>query len=359
MKILHVTDWANGGLATYLETVCNSQLNKNEVFLLAAKDNSEERIIKRDGFIPLDHYSRSVKGMWYAMKTCRKEIQSLQPDILYIHSSFAGVFARLAVVNLPKKPKLLYCAHGWSFLMQGNRIKQQLYTWIEKILSHITDAIITISDNEHKAALEAGINKDKLYKIEHGISPIREEIDPTFLENATFLRGKLNILFLGRYDEQKGFDWLMEFITCHPTDNICWHTAGKSIIGQAALIPDNVINHGWVPHKKVSQLLMRCDAVIMPSRWEGFGLTVIEAMKYNKPILASTNGALPELVKENENGWLFNMKDDQDLLKILKVITPKNLTKAGSTGYKIFMEKYSEDKMIEKLNILIVSLLST
>ena len=180
MKILHVTDWANGGLATYLETVCNSQLDNNEVFLLAAKDNSEERIVKRNGFISLSSYSRSVKGMWHAMKACRKEMKNLQPDILYVHSSFAGVFARLATVALPKKPKVLYCAHGWSFLMRGNRIKQQLYIWVEKILSHMTDAIITISDSEHKAALDAGINKDKLYKIEHGISPVQEKIDPSF-----------------------------------------------------------------------------------------------------------------------------------------------------------------------------------
>ncbi len=359
MTVLHITDWANGGLATYLEVICNDQSKSHKVYILASKNTSENRITQRDGFISLDPYERTIRGMWHALKLSRKHIQTIQPDILYIHSSFAGVFARLATIGLATKPKIIYCAHGWSFLMQGNSLKRWIYKWIEKTLSYFTDAIITISENEHRAALEAGIGQNKIHKISHGISPICEKLDPNFFNANIFSDKKLNILFLGRYDYSKGFDWLMEFIIDTPIDSICWHIAGKAIVDQKIAIPKEVINHGWVPYEQIPQLLLRCDAVIIPSRWEGFGLTAIEAMKYAKPIIASKNGALPELVNEEENGWLFDMNNDDELINILQSLETKDLNFIGENGYKIFIKNYTEARMTEALNSLISTLLST
>lgn len=359
MTILHITDWANGGLATYLEVICNDQNKSHKVYILASEDTSEDRIRKRDGFMSLDPYERTIRGMWHALKLSRKHIQTIKPDILYIHSSFAGVFARLATLGLATKPKIIYCAHGWSFLMQGSPLKKWIYAWIEKTLSSMTDAIITISENEHRAALKVGIDRNKLHKISHGISAVCEKPDPNFLNSNTFSDQKLNILFLGRYDYSKGFDWLMEFIINNPTDSICWHIAGKAIVDQEITIPKEVINHGWVSYAQIPQLLLRCDIVIIPSRWEGFGLTAIEAMKYTKPIITSRNGALPELVNAERNGWLFDMSNDNELSNILQSLQTKNLNAIGKEGYDIFMKNYTEVRMTEALNSLISTLLST
>ena len=359
MKILNITDLANGGLATYLEMIYNKQSMEHEVYILASLSDSENRITDLKGFLSLDPYERSIKGMIAGFKTSRTTIQTLQPDIVYIHSSFAGFFARLATLSLKKKPKIIYCAHGWAFLMQGNPLKKFIFKWIEKILSYKTDAIITISKNEHEAAIEAGFNQQKLYKIEHGISPIRENLDSNFSDANTFSNNKINILFIGRYDYSKGFDWLMNFIQNNPTENICWHIAGKSIVDQVVLIPKDVIDHGWVHYDLIPQLLIRCDAVIMPSRWEGFGLSAIEAMKYGKPVIASTNGALPDLIKDGENGWLFDMNNDLELINLLQTLPLEQLNDIGESGYNIFLKKYSESKMLESLDTLISTLLST
>jgi len=359
MTIMHVTDWASGGLATYLETVCNAQSHKYKTYLLASTENSEERIVKREEFIPLESYSRTPKGIISALLTTRKKIQKLQPDIVFIHSTFAGVFARLAAIGIDHKPKIIYCAHGWSFLMKGNPLKQKIYQWIELGLSSLTDTIITISENEHQEAIKIGISKNKLIKIDHGISEERENLDPHYIDSDTFKceNNKLNILFLGRYDHQKGFDWLINFIERNATDNICWHSAGKSIVGEQLFIPHNILDHGWVPYECIPQLLLRCDAIIMPSRWEGFGLTAIEAMKYAKPIIASKNGALPELIQNNQNGWLFDMKNDLELKRILDQLDRTKLDDAGKIGYHFFNSKYCESKMINTLDNLYIHVL--
>ena len=56
-------------------------------------------------------------------------------------------------------------------------------------------------------------------------------------------------------------------------------------------------------------LYSKVDAVVIPSRSEGFGYVALEAMKYSKAIIASRRGALPELVVDKYSGYLFNINN--------------------------------------------------
>ena len=56
------------------------------------------------------------------------------------------------------------------------------------------------------------------------------------------------------------------------------------------VIPDNVESIGWINHDEIDSYYSLFDAVIIPSRWEGFGLVAIEAMKMLKPLLLVIEG---------------------------------------------------------------------
>lgn len=56
------------------------------------------------------------------------------------------------------------------------------------------------------------------------------------------------------------------------------------------VIPDNVESIGWINHDEIDSYYSLFDAVIIPSRWEGFGLVAIEAMKNAKAIIVSNRG---------------------------------------------------------------------
>ena len=356
IKILHVGDWVSGGLATYIETILDADKHYKH-FLLASLENSEKRVTNRDEFIPIRSYKRTPTAIFKAFMQTREEIQKIQPDILYAHSSFAGVFARVATLRINKRPKVIYCAHGWSFLMQGSLIKRSLYRWLEKGLALISDAIIVISHNEYKAAVDIAIDKKKLFKIHHGISSKYDSLHPNNHYTNAFNNNKINILFLGRYDKAKGFDWLMNFIKKYPSDAIQWHCAGQAIVDEEISIPSIITNHAWVEHKDIAQLLLQCDALIMPSRWEGFGLSVIEAMKYSKPVIASKNGALTELIEHNINGYLFDL-NEEELLYIIKNLNGKKLKVMGEVANSLFEKKYTDVVMLDKLDKLINDLVS-
>ena len=348
MKILHVADWVNGGLATYLQTVCDAQSRHHQVHILASQHGSETRIVHRKGFLPLDPYERSVAGVWRALRTTRRTIRQLKPDILHVHSSFAGIFARLAVLGLPHKPKVIYCAHGWSFLITGSRLKSWIYRKIEWGLSYGSDAIVTISKNEHTQALKAGIQAKKLHYIAHGIPLQPKRVEP-YAHDERCQKHVYHILFLGRYDYAKGFDWLMAFIETFPQEHIRWHCAGKSVVDHDVAIAKGVVNHGWVDYRDIPQLLSGCDILIMPSRWEGFGLSALEAMAYAKPVIASTNGALPELIHHEVNGWLFDMHKEQTLVDILKNLHVNSVNTYGKRGYEMVHDRYDATSMVAAL----------
>ena len=105
---------------------------------------------------------------------------------------------------------------------------------------------------------------------------------------------------------------------------------------------------GWIPHDKLDGYYKSCDAVIMPSRWEAFGLVGVEAMKYGKPIIVSNRGALPELVKDGENGYIFDFEHPESLIRILDKLEKKELCRMGQKAALFFLQRYESRKMLEK-----------
>lgn len=90
---------------------------------------------------------------------------------------------------------------------------------------------------------------------------------------------------------------------------------------------------GWKEKNELSAYYKNVDAVIVPSRWEAFGLTAVEAMMYSKPVIVSNRGALPELVKPKYNGYIFDMDDDNSLIAILESLNKDSLTELGKNSF--------------------------
>lgn len=68
-------------------------------------------------------------------------------------------------------------------------------------------------------------------------------------------------------------------------------------------------------------------------------------MKYGKPVIASNRGALPELVQDGINGWIFHMYDENELVEMLSSITKRKCKSMEMVSRKILKEKFSIKKM--------------
>lgn len=348
MKVLHVGEYVQGGVATYIRTLLeHPDRAEIEDYLVCSDYNSDHSWKLPENRIFYYPYRRTLGNISNAIKAIYHVIKQIKPDVIYCHSTWAGLFVRLPLFFLPKHCRVIYNAHGWAFLRDTTNLKKKLYALIELVLSARTDAIINVSGYEYKAAEKAGISKKKLCLVYSGITPVKGETPPVHLP-----KGVINLLFVGRFDAPKGIDYLLEnFSKCKRKD-IHLFVIGDNVVGDSEKIPmvntDRVTFCGWVPHNQLDGYYKSCDAVIMPSRWEAFGLAGVEAMKYGKPIIVSNRGALPELVKAGENGYIFDFDHPESLIQILEKLDKEGLCCMGKKAEFVFRREYRSQKMLEK-----------
>lgn len=105
---------------------------------------------------------------------------------------------------------------------------------------------------------------------------------------------------------------------------------------------------GW--RSDAAQLMAGFDALIVPSRWEGFGLVLLEGMAAKLPIVATKVSALPEIVVDGETGFLVPPGDVQALSQAMIDICeyPAQAHEMGLAGRKRLEEKFSAETMIDR-----------
>jgi len=339
MKVLHIGEYVNGGVATYLKTLLkDSDKYGVESYLLmsAYKSESQWNIAKDRLFFY--KYKRSLVNIFSAMKSIHYYIHKIQPDVIHVHSSWAGLFVRFPYLFKRKKMKIIYTSHGWAFLMDTSFLKKKIYIIIERFLSQVTDKIINISKYEQAQAVKAGFNQDKMVMIYNGVENVKKQIDCAAVKMSA---EKINLLFVGRIDKTKGLDIFLEVYYEQAFSNIHLYVIGESVLDNIHMESDTKTTYlGWVKNENIDAYYQACDAVIMPSRWEGFGLVAIEAMRNSKPVIVSNRGALPELVQNQVNGYVFNLDDKHSLETILRSLDKTALNEMGKTARQTYLEKF-------------------
>ncbi|WKB35517.1 glycosyltransferase family 4 protein [Terrilactibacillus sp. S3-3] len=163
-----------------------------------------------------------------------------------------------------------------------------------------------------------------------------------------------------RFDEQKGLDILVNFINNNVFNNINLYLIGDGVLNSSNItLNNNIIPLGWVNNDIIDSYYEIFDAVIVPSRWEGFGLVAIEAMRNKKAVIASRRGALPEIVTDKVTGYLFDLNDLNQLKNLFVNLDKEKLKVLGENGYKKFIEQFSSKKMNKRIIKEYIRLLSS
>ena len=134
---------------------------------------------------------------------------------------------------------------------------------------------------------------------------------PTVAPATARLHGPLRILFVGRFAFNKGLDVLMTVARRleleGKTKEVLFQLAGDGPLMatyQAMGLPKNVELLGRVDDERLFKLYSGCDALLLPTRFEGMPTVVLEAMARSRPIMVSDVGASAELV-DGLNGYLL------------------------------------------------------
>ncbi|MDR2803473.1 MAG: glycosyltransferase family 4 protein [Treponema sp.] len=153
---------------------------------------------------------------------------------------------------------------------------------------------------------------------------------------------------LGTISKRKNMKWIIDYAAKHPEDIFAVSgsqlptTRDKGLNDETH--PKNIILLGYMDDAKVKALMERCKAFILPSYYEGFGLTPLEALSCGAPVIIADAASLPEIYGKCAR-YIDPYSVDIDLNELLK-------TPVEPPG--VLLEKYSYDKSAEDVYRLIV-----
>jgi len=351
LKIIHATEIDIGGTATVINLLMQSQVVDGKISL--SKCVAPERISDALDSNLMQHITtfkrtgRNPKSLVYFAIALTKAIWKDDPDIVHLHSTFAGIIGRLMLILLKpfRNPKVVYCPHGFSFLMEGSALKRKLFSRLEILLSYATTQIICVSYYEKKAAIQAGISSDKLTVVYNGTPPVKIQ-KKNHSSPYTAQANSINYLFAGRFDRAKGFDILLSAIPKIKSDNIHFTVAGISAdeVPAEARLP-NITYLGWMNSNDLTPYFAHADALVLPSRWEGFPMVVLEAMSMGVSVIASNCTSLSEAVDHQVTGLLFSTANAEELSDAISNTSIHSLREMGSNGFIRFNEKFTSTLM--------------
>ena len=188
--------------------------------------------------------------------------------------------------------------------------------------------------------------------------PVKIKTDPS---------PQLHFLFLGHMVPNKGIFDLLDVVAenAHQLkDRFVLHIGGalnedkvKSIIVDRHL-EEFVTFEGWVMGQRKVELLNRCDVYILPSYIEGVPISILEAMSYGMPIISTTVGGIPSIVKDGVNGSLFTPGDKVAMAAaIMSYVDSRDLVSEQGKHSIELSKPYLPDAVAMSLEMLYKSIL--
>lgn len=276
----------------------------------------------------------------HLLSETRRLLADDPPDILHVHSSFAGLACRLA---LPRRSRtrVVYQPHGVAFDPQRTGASSAAaFAAVERLLLRRTARVVAISDYE-RGLLDARGFGAKSVTIRNSVTDAAQDV----AASGTDASPGDYYLFVGRLDQQKGFDLLHRFWAGRDER---LRVVGDAVVsGASAFAPrDNIEFLGWVESDRIDALYAGAKALIVPSRWEGFGLVVLEAYRNRTPVLVSDRGALPSLVAEGETGFAFSLdRFDTDLARAMDALERGDRAAMGQASRTRYLDHFTPERM--------------
>ena len=398
MKICFFTEiYFKGGLDTFLINIFNTWPNKNDQISLVCnashgginniKQKSPEEIFihKYNRVFTSSFFTDSSKKNFF--RTLIKRFLNLFYKIIeypillpwYLISLTAfflkNDYDRLIVVNGGYPASLLCrCAViAWKF---SSKKKQPaimnfhnsatISKWYQKPFESLIDgmvekyskSIVSVSSNclDSLNLRRAFVGSKKLSYIQNGIQdPLNK------YENQSFLNIKNPYcLMLATYEPRKGHMFLLNAFKKvsleFPDLDLRIHGDGskkekrliikeinKLKLGKKVFLGDHV--------QDIASLYMNASILLVPSQeFESFGLTIIEAMAFGVPIVATDVGGMPEVLSNSGAGCICSKNDPTEFANaIMRIIKDKNLSnRMSKNGRKTFENKFKASKMSQK-----------
>lgn len=311
------------------------------------------------------------KEISFILKNIKQVITSYKPELIHVQYMAPGAIPIFAT-RLAGVKKVLATVHQPHTESHGLFSKIML-----RISALFCTAFIVVSKNAETSWFGSSslFNNHKTlsqqpshFTIYNAIDIIRiqelalkadtyKEKEAQQIPSKSFVFGAVS-----RLRAEKGIDLLIQAFSRLAAENheVHLHIVGtgpdekelKTLVAQLNII-DKVTFFGEASWESAMQQMALMDVVVVPSRFEGFGLSAAEAMAMGKPVVASNVFGLKEVVSEGKTGLLFENGDSADLyLKLLRFCVEKTPYSCFSHNALVYVNQFGLPEFNKKVTAL-------
>ena len=168
---------------------------------------------------------------------------------------------------------------------------------------------------------------------------------PAPIKNATT---PYKLLFIGNPSKRKGFDLLPRIMQQLGSDFRLYFTSGLRQDDLASHIPYAECV-GALSTEQLIKIYQDCDALLFPTRYEGFGYVVAEAMACGLPVVSSACASIPELLDDEQGGFLCPVDAVDAFVEKIRLLqaNPERASAMGHYNRQQALEKFSFERMAQ------------
>jgi glycosyltransferase involved in cell wall biosynthesis len=293
----------------------------------------------------INHLSMQVKMLSYVVKA------SSECEFFIIFLGESLIIPMLALKIARKKAILMFGITPAEKHFTKN-IFSKLWLLMIKANIRLADNLIVYSNRISQAANLQHFQDKILLAHEHIVDFTKFNIDKKLSERECVIG------YIGRLSEVKGILDLMKAFPIIFEKNqevkILIGGDGNLYSEIESFVNENsfnvrVIMTGWIPRNDMSRILNELKLLVLPSHSEALPNILLEAMSCGTPVLATPVGAIPDIIKDGETGFLLESSDPHHLAnKIVELLDkPELLEKISKNAYAWVRENFSEEKTVE------------
>jgi glycosyltransferase involved in cell wall biosynthesis len=308
----------------------------------AARNLGVETFVLPNLVQPLDPL-KDVK----ALKEMIQLLQRVKPDLIHCHTSKAGIVGRAAAraVSVPA----VFTAHTWSFADGTSRMWKLIGTPSERLAARFTTKIIAVSDSNRDLAIRQKVAPEyKIITVHNGIPDTGYRARPD-------RSGIPRIAMVARFAPQKNQQQLLSaladvnlpfkltFVGDGPTRH-----AVEQLTAELGLAPR--VEFLGV-RRDTDQILAASELFVLATNWEGFPITILEAMRAGLPVIATDVDGVREAVLDGQTGYLVPRGDTDALReKLVLLLGNANLrARLGAAGRAVYEREFTRPVMLDKI----------
>jgi len=339
-----------GGIASALGSLVNELTKLGHNVVIITRSDKNQAVVQRPNLTIYPIVSKGITVTlyfpWMVSRILPKIIRDYKLDI--IETTLTRFPTLISAHTVRKVPLVLRIYTSLSTLLGDKTLKKKLnrtiHYWGERDNLLQSNALSIASRASFEKIMEHyKLNSNKITipveMIPIGI-PFKKNQIPKH-EAKTQLHKKIGvisndnpftILYVGAMHFHKGVDLIIETAKWFEQNNsrVQFVLIGSGDIYQftkSANLPTNCTFLGAVDDNQKDIYMRGADAILIPSRWESFGIVSLEAMNREIPLIAGKAGGLKEIVQDGKTGWLVNhtKEDIIDKINIIMSMSPSEL----------------------------------